>query len=205
MKINPAGTDWVYSGFIGGSGTDLLRGHAAAVDVHGNLYVSGYTNSPDFPTTPSGFDTTPGGDQTVDAFISKITSDGTALGYSTYYGGSGNDEAYDLALDPSANVYVVGNCETDFPYLVGPDLTQNSGTDAFVGKVAFACPSLTVAPDALPAAPWVPTTLKHWRRAEEADRTDTLPALGVSLPDWRWMQTVCLPVHRLRPAGPALM
>src|SRR5207302_2790391 len=102
-KLNTAGTALVYSTYLGGSGLDEIRG--ITTDVSGNVYVAGYTNSANFPTANS-LQPYGGGD---DVFVTKLNAMGTALVYSTYLGGSGNDDALGIALDGSGNTYVTGS------------------------------------------------------------------------------------------------
>ena len=136
-KINAAGTDLVYCGYIGGNNMDT--GRAIAVDRLGNAYITGHTTSDEtsFPVTV-GPDLTWNGAQ--DAFVAKVNAAGTGLDYCGYIGGSSGDEAKGIAVDDAGNAYIAGHIFSgsfaDFPVTVGPDLTYNSGTtDAFVAKV----------------------------------------------------------------------
>jgi hypothetical protein len=76
------------------------------VDGSGNAYVTGYTNSTDYDVTPGAFQTTNEGGW--DVFVTKLNATGTALVYSTYIGGSGDDVGYAIAVDGSGNAYVTG-------------------------------------------------------------------------------------------------
>jgi hypothetical protein len=87
-KLNAAGTALVYSTYIGGISDDY--GNAIAVDGSGNAYVTGYTYSTDYDVTPGAFQTTNGGIG-GDVFVTKLNATGTALVYSTYIGGSGDE------------------------------------------------------------------------------------------------------------------
>ncbi|GIV43702.1 MAG: hypothetical protein KatS3mg035_0825 [Bacteroidia bacterium] len=78
----------MYSTYIGGSGDDV--GMSIAIDGSGNAYVTGMTRSTDYDITAGAFQTTNGGD--TDVFVTKLNSTGTALMYSTYIGGSNDDE-----------------------------------------------------------------------------------------------------------------
>src|SRR6266540_470448 len=134
-KVNAAGTGLVYCGYIGGVNGDF--GQGIAVDGSGNAYVVGYTDS-----TAASFPETVGPDLTYraanDAFVAKVKADGTGLVYCGYIGGSGGDFGQGIAVDGSGNAYVVGYTDStaaSFPETVGPDLTFNGSTDAFVAKV----------------------------------------------------------------------
>jgi len=108
-KINASGTALTYSTYLGGSSDD--RGNGIAVDGSGNAYVTGNTQSTNFPTTVSPIQGTHGGGS-GDAFVTKINAGGTALTYSTYLGGSGWDEGRGIAVDGSGNAYVVGETQS---------------------------------------------------------------------------------------------
>src|SRR6266540_2471887 len=134
-KVNAAGTALVYCGYIGGVNEDF--GNGVAVDNSGNAYVTGYTSS-----TQATFPVIVGPDLTYraanDAFVAKVKADGTGLVYCGYIGGSGGDFGQGIAVDGSGNAYVVGYTDStaaSFPETVGPDLTFNGSTDAFVAKV----------------------------------------------------------------------
>jgi len=135
-KVNASGTVLVYCGYIGGGDWD--EGTDIAVDGSGNAYVTGITRS-----TQTTFPVIGGPDPTYnggynDAFVAKVNASGTGLVYCGYIGGSGNDCGYGIAVDRSGYAYVTGSAysmEDTFPVTVGPDLTYNGGTDAFVAKV----------------------------------------------------------------------
>src|SRR5439155_2612977 len=94
----------VYSTYLGGSGNDA--GLDIAVDAAGNVYVTGDSNSTNFPTTAGAFQMAfTGGDE--DAFAPKLNATGTALVYSTYLGG-GRDFGRSIAVDAAGNAYVTG-------------------------------------------------------------------------------------------------
>jgi hypothetical protein len=137
-KINPTGSaPLVYSTYLGGNGDD--QGYGIAVDSSGNAYVTGYTFSTDFPTTPGGFQTTfPGG--RINVFMTKLNPTGSAPLYSTYLGGSGDDAGRGITVDSSGNAYVTGNTTSiDFPTTPGAFQTTKSGcrfcSDVFVTKL----------------------------------------------------------------------
>ncbi len=144
-KVNAAGTALTYAGFIGGSGAD--GGFDIEVDSSGSAYVTGNTTSTQttFPVTV-GPDLTFNGAGTIDAFVAKVNAAGTALTYCGYIGGAGDETGHGITLDSSGNAYVTGNTdstETSFPVVIGPDLTQNGSTDAFVAKVNATGTALT--------------------------------------------------------------
>lgn len=132
-KLNPSGSDLVYSTYLGGRGNDYAD--AIAVDASGNAYVTGQTNSTDFPVTSGALQSHLRG--SVDAFVSKLNADGSAPVYSTYLGGSGWDFAAGIAVDANNNAYVTGGTHSrDFPVTAGSFQTTNGGGlwDVFVSK-----------------------------------------------------------------------
>lgn len=139
-KVRADGTGFDYVGYIGSGGIDNARGIAVGAD--GSAYVTGVTTSSaanGFPAVVGPDLTHNGNDQgAYDAFIAKVSPDGSALMYAGYIGGSGNDSGTGVAVDGAGNAYVAGyanSSEATFPVRVGPDLTQNGYEDAFVAKV----------------------------------------------------------------------
>jgi hypothetical protein len=133
-KLDPAGAVLVYSTYLGGSGND--EGFGIAVDSAGHAYVTGFTSSPNFPTTVGAFDGTLGG--TNDAFVTKLNPTGSALVYSSYLGGSGSDLGLGIAMDSAGNAYVSGRTSSpDFPTTAGAFQPAFGGgtNDAFVTKL----------------------------------------------------------------------
>jgi hypothetical protein len=128
-KLDPAGSALIFSTYLGGTGSDY--GYAIALDASSNAYVTGYTTSKDFPTTPGAFEQTYGG--SYDVFVSKLNGAGSTLDYSTYLGGSGTQVAYGIAVDSNGSAYLTGyNYGGNFP-TVNPEQAQNAGFyDAFV-------------------------------------------------------------------------
>jgi hypothetical protein len=142
-KLDPTGSTLLYSTFLGGIATD--SGTAIAVDAAGNAYVTGTTNSTNFPITPGVFDAT-GGDNVGDAFVTKLDPTGSTLVYSTFLGSGGSaDTGVAIALDAAGNAYVAGltgaNAQgtSNFPTTAGAfDRTFNGdvfGGDGFVSKL----------------------------------------------------------------------
>ncbi|MBN1219633.1 MAG: SBBP repeat-containing protein [Anaerolineae bacterium] len=139
-KLNPTGNALVYASYLGGSTYDY--GFHLAVSPAGSAYVTGYTYSADFPTTPDAFDLTceSCGEATArsDAFVARVNPGGTALVYSTFLGGSdGGDRAEGLAIDGTGNVFVAGTAGSpSFPITEGALDPILEGMDAFVAKLA---------------------------------------------------------------------
>ena len=118
-----------FSTYLGGTGFD--SGDGIAVDTAGNAYITGSTAFSDFPVTPGAFQTEPGSPAEFDAFVTKMNSTGTALIYSTYFGGSGRDMGNAIALDGAGNAYVTGlSGSNDLPTTPGAFRTTPVGTDA---------------------------------------------------------------------------
>ncbi len=138
-KVSVDGSRLVYSTFLGGSASD--HGAGIAVDASGNAYVTGSTLSGDFPVA-NAFQPSNAGGQ--DAFIAKVSSDGSALAFSTYFGGSGGSVSYPesgqgIALDPQGNIYVAGMTSSpNFPMLQPIQASLNGWEDGFVAKFTTA-------------------------------------------------------------------
>lgn len=139
-KLNPTGTGLVYSTYVGGNMND--GGMGIAVDPSGNAYVTGSTQSANFPGTGSSLvQPTFGGVQ--DAFIVRLNASGTALDYSSYLGGAGDEWGRGIALDSAGNAYATGQTtSTNFPITPGSAQTAIGNPtlpgqyDAFVTKVS---------------------------------------------------------------------
>jgi hypothetical protein len=128
-----------YSTYLGGSGQDA--GLEIAVNAHGSAFVTGLTTSLDFPPAPAAPRLGPGGG--YDAFVVKLNAAGSALVYSTYLGGS-DDENYHggvsyggISIDDKDQAYVTGLTKSkDFPATPGALSTQINGySDAYVSKL----------------------------------------------------------------------
>lgn len=132
-KLNAAGSSLVYSTYLGGSDDDY--GNGIAVDAAGSAYITGYTSSTNFPTA-NPLQSKFGGQN--DAFVAKLNSTGSALTYSSYLGGAGDDRSNGIAVDAAGNAYVTGATQsTDFPTVNAFQGTFGSTSlnDAFVSKV----------------------------------------------------------------------
>jgi Beta-propeller repeat len=132
-KLNSSGTGLAYSTYLGGAGQDI--GKAIAIDPDGAAYLTGDTTSPDFPTTAGAYQTALHG--FVNAFVAKLKPDGAGLAYSSYLGGSKDDNGFSIAVGPSGAAYVTGQTVSpDFPTTPGAYQTSYGGvTDAFVTKL----------------------------------------------------------------------
>jgi Beta-propeller repeat len=138
VKLNAAGTDFVYSTYLGGSDTD--RGYGVAVDTIGSAYVTGITYSTNFPTQGA-FQSSSGGGLS-DGFIAKLNAAG-GLVYSTYLGGSGDDWAQAIAVNAAGEAYVTGTTYSqNFPRLGAFQNARAGDNDAFVSKLSAAGGSL---------------------------------------------------------------
>jgi hypothetical protein len=136
-KLNASGTSLAFSTYLGGNSDDY--GHHVAVDNAGNAYVTGRTNSTNFPVTQGAFQTVYGGG-TVDVFVTKLNPEGSALIYSTFIGGTLADQANAIAVDKDGNAYITGwTSSLNYDITQGAYQTTNGGTnnssDVFVTKI----------------------------------------------------------------------
>lgn len=117
VKLAPDGTDAVFSTLIGGSQSESAE--SLALDPAGNVYVTGNTWSEDYPTTPGALSTVCGNCQftsLTDAFVSKLSADGSTLLYSTFLGGQEPDFGMAIAVSDAGRAYVTGyTYSADFP------------------------------------------------------------------------------------------
>lgn len=131
IRLAPDGAALTLSTYLGGSLNDRTRGVALGGD--GSIFVCGETSSTDFPTTPDDFDVINNGTQ--DAFLSKLTPDGSGLVFSTYLGGATSDTAAAVHVNGAGEAFVAGTTNSDdFPVTPGAfDVVRESG-EAFVTR-----------------------------------------------------------------------
>jgi len=128
----------LYSSYLGGSASDYAYG--IAVDDLGSPYLVGRTNSLDFPTV----NPIMAADSATDAFVVKLSADGSAMTYGTYLGGSGADYGWDIALDAGNNAYVTGyTLSEDFPTVMPIQAASAGGFDVFISKINSAGSALS--------------------------------------------------------------
>jgi hypothetical protein len=132
-KLNPSGTTLSYSTYFGGL---FDTGRAIAVGPDGSAYITGYTGGP-LPTTPGAYQTASHGDFNYDAFVTKFNPAGSALSYSTYLGGGGDDYGFGIAVGSDGSAYVAGQTSGSFPTTAGAyqPTYGGGGTNAFVSKL----------------------------------------------------------------------
>jgi Beta-propeller repeat len=143
-KLAPSGASVIYSTYLGGSGDD--RGTGIGLDTTGNAYVTGITNSADFPVANAiqpnlaggvcGSSTDP--EPCFDAFVTKLDPTGSAVVYSTYLGGTGQDLAAGIAVDSAGEATIAGSTSSlDFPVSAGAlQGSYGGGTlDAFIARL----------------------------------------------------------------------
>lgn len=130
-EFKPDGSGLVYSTYVGGTSIDACLG--IALDSAGNAYLTGITNSTDFPTLNPLQSKLTGGQN---AFVLKLDHAGGVLDYSTYLGGNSTDTANGIAVDASGNAYVTGaTTSTNFPAINAIQATYVGNQDAFVTKI----------------------------------------------------------------------
>jgi Beta-propeller repeat len=136
--LNPAG-GLIYSTYLGGKGSDI--GHGIAVDSAGNAYVTGSTNSPNFPVASCLFCAPLGG---TDVFVASFTGAGV-LRFSTYFGGAGNDIGYGISVDANDEIGITGSTNSkNFPVVACAQCILHGGLDAFASALIFSPPTLAL-------------------------------------------------------------
>lgn len=139
VKLNPAGDGFVYATYLGGDGADT--GGSIAVDATGNAYITGTTSSANFPTVKPYQASL----KNLDAFIAKLSADGSTLIYSTYFGGAFFESGTGIAVDQTGSAYVTGTTigSTDLP-LANAFQNASGGGNCDIGD-AIPCPDAFVA------------------------------------------------------------
>lgn len=134
-KLSPDGSSLVFATYLGGSAADFPS--ALALGPGGSLFVAGSTGSSDFPTTPGAASRNLSGPNTTDAFVARLSQNGSILEYATYLGGSGYDEAAALAVDSCGAAFVAGRTfSTDLPATPGAFMeTAPDANSGFVAKL----------------------------------------------------------------------
>lgn len=134
VKLMPDLSDVMYSTYLGGDGGGLSDyGYGIDADDDGNAYVTGFTNSSDFPVSGNAFQGTLGG--STDAFVTKFGSNGNMV-YSTYLGGSNVEHGAGIAVDGDGNAHVAGfTVSINFPTEDAFQSTHGGGRDAFAAKL----------------------------------------------------------------------
>lgn len=135
-KLSPDGSSLLYSTFLGGEGNDC--GLSIALDEEKNIYVTGITNSWNFPVTKGALKENLEYYHPTNGFITKISPDGGKLIYSTFFGGSSDDFCYFLALDKEGCVYITGTAGSlNFPITENAfDKSREGNSDAFISKLS---------------------------------------------------------------------
>ena len=203
-KLDPAG-NLVYSTFLGGSGSNVAW--SIAVDAYGQAHVSGETTSLDFPATANALQSYPGRQITLglvatDAFLSKLSADGSSLVYSTLLGGPLQDSARSVIVDSQGNAYITGlTTDARLPILNGAQrhlggevyLTSTDGGLTFTarrsGLAAFQVTSIVFDPN-VQSLVYAGTTQGVFRIL---DGGNTWTRAG--LDDWSILQIVLDPSH----------
>jgi hypothetical protein len=141
VRLNAAGNTLIYSTYLGGSGYD--GGQGIAVDAWGQAYITGQDESGDLPVTGLASHSTGCSSGYKDGYIAKLNWSGTALLYSTYFGGNACNLGWGIAVDGNQNAYVMGETVSpDFPTTAGAfdttcgtDGACGGGSDLFIVKV----------------------------------------------------------------------
>lgn len=138
FKLNASGSDFVYSTYLGGSGSDSSNG--LDLDASGAAYIAGETTSRDFPVSVPAQRALRG---FQNAFVAKLRADGSGLTYSTYLGGTGSEQAFGIAVR-NGEAYITGwTSSVDFPVVSPFQAYNNGGQDGFITKLNSAGSALS--------------------------------------------------------------
>src|SRR5216683_171475 len=179
-KLNPAGSALVYSSFLGGANTDIAM--SIAVDDLGSAYLTGYTNSTNFPVVGATQSSAGGGN---DAFVAKLNASGSAVDFSTYLGGNNDDFGSQIARDGSGNIYVVGSTySANLPMVNALQPTYGGASDGFIAKFGSSAVQLrSVSPASQVSVAGIRVTLTGLNFAPGATVTfGDVPATDVNVP-----------------------
>lgn len=131
-RLAPDGAALTYLTYLGGTGSD--HPNALAVDASGHAYVAGTTDSSNYPTTAGAYRTTRNG-SAADAFVTKLAPSGTSLVFSTYFGGTGVDQAFSVSVASGGEVVIAGQTtSTNLPLAAAYQPTLLGATDVFVTR-----------------------------------------------------------------------
>ncbi|KAA3605889.1 MAG: hypothetical protein DWQ06_03220, partial [Calditrichaeota bacterium] len=132
-RFTSDGSTLNYSTFLGGSGDDY--GSAIQTDFNGDILITGFTNSTNFPTQNALDNSQNGG--TYDVFVTKLLADGSSLDYSTYLGDSGNEKSNEIIVDGNGNALLIGITNSgNFPTQNAFDYYLNGNYDIFISKIS---------------------------------------------------------------------
>ncbi len=150
-KFSPDGKSLVFSTYLGGNDEDFCRD--IALDSSGNIYLTGYTNSTNYPIQHPYQNNKPD----VDTFITVLDSSGNSILFSTYIGGNKRDEGYGIKVDSKNNIFVVGNTSSDdFPTKNAYQRISGGLYDAFITKLfAGAQPKINLIANRLKEKAWL--------------------------------------------------
>jgi hypothetical protein len=130
-QLSESGNTLAFSTYFGGGSNDI--GNAISIDSSGDVYITGYTDSKNFPVKNAWNGTLSGG---VDAYIAKISVSDKSLVYSTFLGGTSDDSGCGIAVDPTGAAYITGYTSSkDFPLRKSPYESLSGDRDAFVTKI----------------------------------------------------------------------
>jgi hypothetical protein len=134
-KLNPSGSALDYSTFLSGVSNESDVAFGIDVDADGNAYVTGATQSPDFPTTTAAYDSTHNGH--VDAYVTKLNAVGSDLVFSTFLGGGGPENGTAITVHEGGDVFIAGGTSSDdFPTTPGAfDESHNGSDDAILARL----------------------------------------------------------------------
>lgn len=124
-RLDPLGSRLAYATYLGGKSYEARYGDVAVLPT-GEAVITGVTGSADFPTTPGAFDTTHNGN--ADIYVTRLKADGSGLVYSTFMGGSSEEQGDAVVVDGSGAAYIVGwTYSPSFPMTSGALITTYGG------------------------------------------------------------------------------